>query len=410
MRSKTADRSSSLGSSSNCSSSSSSSEDSASTSVVTRRQPTRRVHSKSRLGCFSCKRRRVKCDERRPCCAPCSRLGLQCEYPPRNAEVHSTTTLDIPRPVLSSVALEDLRFHHQFLTVAYPSLPLRGDAIWSQCAAMTHEFDFLAHAALGLGASHLSQNGTGNYTAQALQHRVTAIRLINQQLSAPANKSLDQADALFAALICIVAQSCLIPHGMTEYLVMTRGATLVASSIMPDMGRSIFRTFSSEGHIEALSRMISDQTRDLSMIEGFHQSVLKLEPLCKQNHEKRYFQSLIRTIVSAPTSSFGAWREFVDLFLMPSLMSNEEFQSFIDPSSHVCQLLIIHMFLLDYVLGRSFISLVDEPKCSGRKDMVIFWTRNIINALPTGYQEYTPWLESFCETLSAQDARYLLSP
>lgn len=103
--------------------------------VILARQPAaRRGHSKSRLGCFSCKRRRVKCDERRPGCARCARLGLSCQYPPLACQALP----DAPRAPLTSLALDDLRFHHQFLTVAYPSLPLRGDHIWSQCAAMTH--------------------------------------------------------------------------------------------------------------------------------------------------------------------------------------------------------------------------------------------------------------------------------
>jgi hypothetical protein len=116
---------------------------------------------------------------------------------------------------------------------------------------------------------------------------------------------VEQADALFAALICIVAQSSLMPHGMTEYLVMTRGANLVAMSIIPDYNKSIFRDFSNQGHIESLSKIIDDQPRDPAMIEGFHQSVLGLEPLCQKDYERRYFQSLVKTITSVPTSSFG---------------------------------------------------------------------------------------------------------
>lgn len=92
------------------------------------------------------------------------------------------------------------------------------------------------------------------------------------------------------------------------------------------------------------------------------------------------------------------------------MMSNEEFQAFIDPENHVCQLLIVHQFMLDYVLGRCFIAPGDEPKCAGRKDMVIFWARYVIKELPDNYKQYTTWLGWFCDVLSQQDARYLLSP
>ncbi|VUG17786.1 UPC2 [Brettanomyces bruxellensis] len=40
----------------------------------------RRFHRKSRKGCATCKRRRVKCDETKPVCKNCQRIGLECLY------------------------------------------------------------------------------------------------------------------------------------------------------------------------------------------------------------------------------------------------------------------------------------------------------------------------------------------
>ncbi|KAF4240585.1 hypothetical protein CNMCM6457_007163 [Aspergillus fumigatiaffinis] len=40
----------------------------------------RRPHKKSRTGCVTCKRRRVKCDETRPFCRRCEKLGAPCSY------------------------------------------------------------------------------------------------------------------------------------------------------------------------------------------------------------------------------------------------------------------------------------------------------------------------------------------
>ncbi|KAM5354122.1 hypothetical protein ACJ41O_000772 [Fusarium nematophilum] len=372
-----------------CSESSSSTE-----GALTRHPVSRRGHSKSRLGCFNCKRRRVKCDERQPGCARCARLGLRCQYPPLGYQALPESPA--PRAPLTSLALDDLRFHYQFLTVAYPSLPLRGDQIWSQCAAMTHCYDFLAHAALGLGASHLSQNGNVNYAAQALQHRVTAMQLINQQLADTSDRSLADSDALFAALICISAQSSLMPHGMTESLVMSRGATLVSASMMPEYHRSIFRSWTPAAHLENIRAIIRDQPRDMATIDGFKGSVLALEPYCKRECEKMYAKSLLDSISVLPTSSFEAWKEFVNLFLIPSFLSTEDFQAFIDPANHIGQLLIIHMFLLDYILGRSVLALSDEPRCPGRKNMVISWTEDVIRKLPEEYKPLGTWMKEYC--------------
>ncbi|KAI1747638.1 C6 zinc finger domain-containing protein [Xylaria castorea] len=42
----------------------------------------RRSHTKSRLGCKECKRRKVKCDEQRPSCFNCTRHGMACSFAP----------------------------------------------------------------------------------------------------------------------------------------------------------------------------------------------------------------------------------------------------------------------------------------------------------------------------------------
>lgn len=101
----------------------------------------RRGHIKSRLGCFSCKRRRVKCNELRPSCTSCHRLGLLCEYPVQGLGTgpEISTAMGTPQSPLNGLALEDLRFYHQFLTVAYPSIPLKAQEAWNQAAAMSHQ-------------------------------------------------------------------------------------------------------------------------------------------------------------------------------------------------------------------------------------------------------------------------------
>lgn len=52
---------------------------SASTAVT----PKNRLPPRSRTGCWTCRTRKVKCDEGRPVCGQCSRLGHACDYHPR---------------------------------------------------------------------------------------------------------------------------------------------------------------------------------------------------------------------------------------------------------------------------------------------------------------------------------------
>ena len=45
--------------------------------------PRARLPPRSRTGCWTCRTRKVKCDEGRPVCGQCSRLGHVCDYSPR---------------------------------------------------------------------------------------------------------------------------------------------------------------------------------------------------------------------------------------------------------------------------------------------------------------------------------------
>ena len=91
-------------------------------------------------------------------------------------------------------------------------------------------------------------------------------------------------------------------------------------------------------------------------------------------------------------------------------MSNADFLIFVDPDQYACRLLIVHMFLLDYIMGQFMISPELEPKGHGRKYMVISWVENVVDSLPTEYQKYAEWSRKYCKVLAGQDARYLLSP
>jgi len=41
---------------------------------------------RTRTGCLTCRRRRIKCDERKPFCKACTRLSLECQAMPLNID------------------------------------------------------------------------------------------------------------------------------------------------------------------------------------------------------------------------------------------------------------------------------------------------------------------------------------
>ncbi|KAK7433021.1 hypothetical protein QQZ08_000494 [Neonectria magnoliae] len=65
---------------------------------------TKRPHKKSRSGCMSCKRRKVKCDEARPTCRACALRKTRCEYPsaPPTTDFWLSTPTGSPAPSVAS--------------------------------------------------------------------------------------------------------------------------------------------------------------------------------------------------------------------------------------------------------------------------------------------------------------------
>jgi hypothetical protein len=316
--------------------------------VKARRRPIpRKGHTKSRRGCYNCKRRKVKCQETLPACEHCTRIGLSCRYPPipTSAESHeetgtvTTNPLKLPITPVSSLSspspsaslnssptkfsMDDLRFFAHFLHTAYPPLPLRGDAVWQGVAALSHAYPYLVHAMLGLAASHLSlllpdEASTPqiqDFAAQGLSHRVTAIRLLNESLSSPCT-SQAEADARFAAIMSLTFQASYLPEGMFEFLAMVRGCQVVAGSAMLSGGleTGLFKMFSPEGHYETVQSLGSQQdvpTLDSekavvdnhAWIEGALASLKTLAPNCKSPMELKYLLGIERAVRFARTSN-----------------------------------------------------------------------------------------------------------
>ncbi|KAJ5723538.1 hypothetical protein N7488_001573 [Penicillium malachiteum] len=74
----------------------------------------RRAHKKSRAGCLTCKKRKVKCDEGKPECQRCNTRGIQCNYSSelvvsRREEVTPEWISDSPPTSLfASLSLDDI--------------------------------------------------------------------------------------------------------------------------------------------------------------------------------------------------------------------------------------------------------------------------------------------------------------
>lgn len=103
---------------------------------------TRKSHRKSRLGCKTCKQRKVKCDERQPTCARCDASGRECSYicvPSYPIPVRSSSHRD-----LRHAASSEPPRHSPPLSELRPP-PELGDALATRESYSLLHFDLFAH-------------------------------------------------------------------------------------------------------------------------------------------------------------------------------------------------------------------------------------------------------------------------
>ena len=80
-------------------------------------------------------------------------------------------------------------------------------------------------------------------------------------------------------------------------------------------------------------------------------------------------------------------------------MDADEYAAFTDPANHTAQLLLAHVFLLDYILG-DYIFRHEHPLGKvARKKVILSWVTAIANKLPLDYQHYIAWPLSYAHEL-----------
>ncbi|PMD37807.1 hypothetical protein L207DRAFT_464292 [Hyaloscypha variabilis F] len=193
----------------------------------------RRSRGKSKTGCEKCKERRVKCDEKRPSCWNCTKLGLHCNFikdaqietardPPNGSAPLQTSNKErsdqnlgiLPQPVSSGIYpplnMSHMHLFHHFSTVTSGTLAV-DNKLWKEKvipSAFKHEY--LMHAILVMTASHLRhlQPQERQYHQQELEHFSQVIPAFNAALSQPVTGDNLYSLAACSLLILQYAWAC----------------------------------------------------------------------------------------------------------------------------------------------------------------------------------------------------------
>ncbi|KAH7361216.1 hypothetical protein BKA66DRAFT_573564 [Pyrenochaeta sp. MPI-SDFR-AT-0127] len=200
----------------------------------------RRGHTKSRLGCIVCKRRKIKCQETWPSCANCVKRGSVCRYPTIFTEAQrDRVASELPRPrrlvQLSDTPpafdSNDMRLFHHYMIAAYPCIPHDYEDIWIRdIPTISHENSYLMHAILALAGSHLALQVENPQIQLALSHRQKAITGLEDAFTRWP-PSANEAHVMLAAGYLLSFQSSYIEDGFLDFILSLRGCALLSQLI-----------------------------------------------------------------------------------------------------------------------------------------------------------------------------------
>ncbi|PVI07816.1 hypothetical protein DM02DRAFT_608430 [Periconia macrospinosa] len=364
----------------------------------------RKGHTKSRRGCYNCKRRRIKCNERHPKCSHCIKAGLQCEYP---ANIIQTTTTQQSSPISPSplemvnfrstpatFTMSDLRLFHHFLITAYPHLPVGADKIWiTVIPSFAHNYEYLIHSILALAASHLDAVSNASVTKEAISHRILAVQALNEALSVPPKNSCER-DARMAAAMALAFQSSHLQDGLLEFLTMVRGCNLIAMEEHFEYQESAFYAFREDDHLTTMKSRVNSSgisainPEDLDLASA---SLRLIEILNMTEWERQFWEILVRTVDSAYDRPIETYTTFVSLYNQPSRYTHDEFQSFVDPSNDVAQILLAHFIAVQALLTP--ILMLERVGFQGvnAPTAVLGWIEGIYFNVSFGLRHYVEW-------------------
>ncbi|KAI2465721.1 hypothetical protein F4781DRAFT_15781 [Annulohypoxylon bovei var. microspora] len=354
----------------------------------------RRGHTKSRRGCFNCKRRRIKCQETQPACGHCVKTGLKCEYPTAPQVVHQ------PQHQIPLFSLQDMRFFQHFLFTCFPNHPLGNESIWThEIPCLSQTYEYLMHAILGLAASDLMQQDPSLITF-AMMHRLKAIRAIKKTLNeAPKSNTFEEGNALVATCFALTFQSVILDDGMTEFMTFVRGIVLVSMQMWTKGARPLFTNLHQSDpqkllkpFIEAVPPIRADYAHAAS------RSLRALAPLCTRDVELEYQRFLAGMAEALPASSYAAYEVLCAHYAWWIQLPHDRFRLLIDPDSQVFALLAAHWIALKQIMApitqAENLMRAQEPRAGAGAGVDLStsrWLKHLNRQVDAKHRRYNDW-------------------
>ncbi|KAL5335706.1 hypothetical protein BJX70DRAFT_410320 [Aspergillus crustosus] len=379
----------------------------------------KRPHTKSRRGCFSCKNRRIKCQETKPSCANCIHKDLECVYPTEDRDraralvvaerpqtrvqrdSSSQSPLRGSQSPLSQISStpftgDDLRFWHHFLVDARPHLPFGDEATWlTEIPSFAHECPHLLHSMLSLGASHCSlitPNGN-RYAPIAIAHRGKALKALSTILAKGDACTISEMDGALATCYTLTFQAHHMSDGIVDFAVMVRGCGLVTNWYFDRQLQSrIFNLRPVEDMWEMITSWLPSSPQHLNnpgTITACIASLDRLQPLLQSAAHIAFFDALRNAYESLLHSYRHAFTCLALIYASWSTLTNTDFLTFIAPGNHISRALFMHYVTIDSFMRPVYMELVQSRNLAfaGGHFLIYRWAEDVYNGLPEPLQK-----------------------
>ncbi|KAG4411950.1 hypothetical protein IFR04_014924 [Cadophora malorum] len=368
----------------------------------------RKGHKKSRGGCYNCKRRKIKCQENQPACRNCTRKNLDCKYPaPKtlsalqgSAQYSASPIMSVNLQVTPTVfTLTDMRLFHHYLLDAYPHLPVGNDTAWlSQVPLVAHHNEYLMHAILGLAASHLELLTGSDLSAQAIHHRVLAIKGSNNALQLKSRTGSD-GDALLAACYLLTFQSSYMKDGIHEFFQFVRGCALLSNQLREEKVPMAFFLTSNDHFNFMEKRLIDLPAINEELLECAERSLGALPGYFEVPVHEIFYTAMVVCLEAVKVSSLHGYFKFIFIYQSLNRMSNDLFRDFIDPENAISRILIAHFLAIQLIM----LPILDREWAGRTKNtparMNLAWMTSIYESSPTHLRHLVEWPQAVAEAV-----------
>lgn len=196
-----------------------------------------RQHTKSRRGCFTCKRRKVKCDEGRPVCSACRNRATTCAYPDdgvvtcigtpsEGRPFPAVRSVREPQACLLATTPSDMRLLWFFTATTSKSFldesqyrgVTFGETMQTVVVEQAIEHPFLLKTLFALAGQHMRHLGQDVDDRAVIRHRVDAFQSYRAAVEAADPSSLEALVANAILLQVLPSDEFRNPNGQDLYI------------------------------------------------------------------------------------------------------------------------------------------------------------------------------------------------